>query len=380
MPRRFLFYSNVLVQLLPEEDYARYLEALAEDLPIEVVATDPQGRVIVWNRALAAVAGPREEAVGRPLLQALPWLAADLNLSWGELLHEMLAGGVGRVFGRHPLGDRVVRATIGPMRGEEGRILGTVLSFEDITTGAREQEQRRLTERRTALHDLGASLAHELRNPLNALSLNLQVLNEDLAAGELSLDRIRDRTARMLEDSKRLEEVVTHLLEVSRSDKLELQSGTVDPVVARVVERLDGLARHNGCVINFEGHSYRRLLLDEARFERAIGNIVRNAIEAAAEGGRRVWVSTRDDPASTVIVVDDDGPGIRAEDRSNVFLIYRTGKRGGTGLGLPLAREEIRRHGGEIEALPRPGGGARFVVHLPIEAAGAGERPDVREV
>ena len=91
-------------------------------------------------------------------------------------------------------------------------------------------------------------------------------------------------------------------------------------------------------------------------------------------------VTTRDDPHATVLVVDDDGPGIRAEDRSGVFVLYRTGKRGGTGLGLPLAREEVRQHGGEIEALPRPGGGARFVIYLPIEASGAAARPDVREV
>ena len=93
-------------------------------------------------------------------------------------------------------------------------------------------------------------------------------------------------------------------------------------------------------------------------------NVVRNALEAAQD---RVWITTRDDPHSTVIEVDDDGPGVRPEDRSEVFVVYSTGKRGGTGLGLPLAREDIRRHGGEIEVLARPGGGARFVIHLPLE-------------
>jgi len=380
VPRRFLFYSKVLVRLLPEEDYARYLEALAEDLPIEVVATDPQGRVIVWNRALADVAGSREGAVGRPLLDALPWLREDPNLDWAELLGDMLAGGEGRVFTRHPLGPRVVRATIGPMRGESGEILGTVLSFEDITRGARAEERRRLQDRYTAVHDLGASLAHEIRNPLNALSLNLQLLNECLDDRSLTRDDIRERTRKMIAESQRLEQLVVHLLEVSRGGALELTDGSVDPIVAGVLERLEGMARANECVVSFRPNSSRRLLLDQVRFDRAIENVVRNAIEASVEGGSHVWVTTRDDPHSTVIVVDDDGPGIRAEDRSGLFVLYRTGKRGGTGLGLPIAREEVRRHGGEIEALPRPGGGARFVVYLPIESAGAGERPDVREV
>lgn len=103
------------------------------------------------------------------------------------------------------------------------------------------------------------------------------------------------------------------------------------------------------------------------RIDRALENVVRNAIEAAAEGGHRVWISTRDDPHSTVIVIDDDGPGIKPQDLSQVFVLYNTGKRGGSGLGLPLAQEDVRRHGGEIEAKSRHGGGAQFLVYLPAD-------------
>ncbi len=365
MPGRFLYYTKVLVRLLPEEDYALYLEALAEALPIEVAATDATGRVIVWNHALAEVAGPRDDAVGRPLLEALPWLAQDPNLDWARVVDDVLHGGEARTFARHPLGPRVVRATLAPMRGDAGRHLGCVLALEDITSGAREEEQRRMRERVDAVHDLGESLAHEIRNPLNALSLNLQLLRECLDDDEITREDIRGRTDKMLSESKRLERLVGHLLEVSRGGALELGRERIDPIVRGVVDRLEGLASAASCRVAFEPGSLRVLQLDRVRIDRAVENVVRNAIEAAAEGGHRVWITTRDDPHSTVIVVDDDGPGIRAEDRSSVFVVYTTGKRGGTGLGLPLAREDVRRHGGQIEALPRPGGGARFVIHLP---------------
>jgi signal transduction histidine kinase len=92
---------------------------------------------------------------------------------------------------------------------------------------------------------------------------------------------------------------------------------------------------------------------------------VRNAIEAAGRGGH-VQIVTRDDPHSTVIMVDDDGPGIAPDDRARVFELFWTRKRGGTGLGLPLAQRAVESHGGEIEVLARPGGGARFVIHLPL--------------
>jgi signal transduction histidine kinase len=369
VPGRFLYYTNVLLRLLPEEDYALYLEALAEALPLELAATDALGRVIVWNRALAAVAGPREQAVGRPLLEAMPWLARDPNLDWGAVLAGVLAGGAARTLARHPLGPRVVRATLGPMRGRGERVLGSVLSLEDITPGARQAEVRRRQERAAALHGLGESLAHEIRNPLNALSLNLQILQESLADGALTREAIRRRVEKMLGESRRLEALVTHLLEVSRGGDLHLEATPVDPIVAGVVGRLEGLARAHGCRVAFRPGSGRQLSLDRVRIDRAVENVVRNGIEAAAEGGHHVWIETRDDPHSTVLVIEDDGPGLKVKDVSEVFVVYSTGKRGGTGLGLPLAREDVRRHGGEIEAKSRHGGGAQFLVYLPADAA-----------
>lgn len=362
---RFRYYGEVLVRLLPVEDYALHLEALAEALPIEVAATDATGRVIVWNEAMAAVAGPRAAALGRPLLEAVPWIATDPNVNWAAELADVIGGGETRSFPRQPLGQRVVRATLGPMRGPGGEPLGAVLALEDITPGARAEVERRRQERARFLHDLGAGIAHEVRNPLNALSLNLQLLQERIEDPSVDRDEVLRRTEKMIAETKRVEVLVQHLLEVSRGGGISPSNEKIDPVVARVVDDLEGLAESRGCEVEVTAGSDRMLPLDRVRIERALHNLLRNAIDAAAEGGGHVWVVTRDDPHSTVVVIDDDGPGIRPEDRSRVFVLYSTGKRGGTGLGLPLAQEDIMRHGGEIEVLSRPGGGARFVIHLP---------------
>ena len=379
VPGRFLYYGEILIRLLPQDDYARHLEALAEALPIEVAATDAQGRVIVWNASMARVAGPRDEVLGRPLLDALPVLGHDTNTNWHQVLQTVLRGGAPRTFARVPLAGRVVRATVAPMRGADQRVLGAVLALEDITRGARDAEERLRQERAHAVHSLGAGIAHELRNPLNALSLNLQLLVERLESEAMAPGEILERLTRMLHETQRVENLIGHLLEVSRQGALRSGVVALDPLVAEVVARLEGMARALGCEMHFDGSSRRELPLDRVRIERALHNLLRNGIEAAAEGGGHVWVSTRDDPHSTVIVIDDDGPGIRPEDRSSVFVLYSTGKRGGTGLGLPLAREDVLRHGGEIEVLSRPGGGARFVVHLPIEPATNAGRTEQEE-
>lgn len=196
------------------------------------------------------------------------------------------------------------------------------------------------------------------------------MLQDRIEEGEADLREVAERMPRMVAEIERMEALIRHLLEVSTRGELVLSAEGIDPLVAGVLRRLEGLASQRKTIVRFAGGSDRLLHLDRIRIERAIENLVRNAIEAAAEGGGNVSISTRDDPHSTVIVVDDDGPGIRPEDRSQVFLLHTTSKRGGTGLGLPLAQEDISRHGGAVEVLSRPGGGARFVVHLPLEVPG----------
>jgi len=360
---RFLFYGELLLRVLPEEDYALHLEALAEDLPLGVVATDVEGRVLVWNRVLAGWAGPRERALGRPLLEAFPLLASDANLDWKALLQAALRGAPQRELARLPMGERLLRATVGPMRGPKGTVLGAVLSFQDITSGAREEERKRLLTRSEAITSLGAGIAHEIRNPINALSLNLQLLRERI--DDLPREAIAAKADAMIAELSRMESLVAHLLEVSRGGPPDRAPERIDALVAAVLERLEGMALHAGARLVFKPGSRRVLHVDRARIDRAVHNVVRNALESAGKGGT-VEVLTRDDPHSTVIVVDDDGPGIAPEDRQRVFELFWTKKRGGTGLGLPLARRAVEGHGGEIEVLARPGGGARFVIHLPL--------------
>ena len=366
MAARFHLYG-LLVRVLTEGEYGTALEQLAEALPSEVAAVDAEGRVLVWNRALVESTGPREEALGRPLLEAMPALASDPSFDWGDAIHRALAHGERTELPRHPLGDRLVAATVVPLTGPAGGVLGAALVLDDITERERSEERRRLRARSRAVEDLGAGLAHEVRNPLNAVSLNLQLLRERLEDPRAPRADLVAKTDAMIAELRRMDELVTHLLEVSRGRPPALERAALDPAVARVVERLAATAQKAGVALRFEPGSSRTLAIDPARIDRALHNLVRNAVEAAPRGGH-VVVSTRDDPHSTVVVVDDDGPGIPRKERARLFELFHTTKRGGTGLGLPLAKRAVEDHGGELEVLDRPGGGARFVVHLPLES------------
>ncbi|HVG95005.1 MAG TPA: ATP-binding protein [Planctomycetota bacterium] len=365
MSRWFSYYSEVLLRVVPEDEYALALEQVAEALPIRLAVVDRHGRVIVWNRAMAADGVTRESALGHPLLHVLPGLASDVNQDWGAAFSAALEQGRELDLPRHPLGDRVVRATLTPLRGAAGRVFGAILALEDITDRVRAEERRVLRVRSDAVEALGAGIAHEIRNPLNALSLHLQLLRERLADPAADRADLLAKADRMVDEMRRVDDLVSHLLEVSRGGSPAREPMPLDPIVKRVVETLRALADREGVALVAVPGSRRTLDLDPLRLERALHNLVRNAVEAVARGGH-VWVTTRDDPHSTVVVVDDDGPGIAAGDRGRIFELFFSRKRGGTGLGLPLARRAVEDHGGEIEVLERPGGGARFVVHLPL--------------
>jgi two-component system sensor histidine kinase AtoS len=262
---------------------------------------------------------------------------------------------------------------LAPLLGQGGEVNGAALAIEDITERVRAEERRMLRVRSDAVESLGAGIAHEVRNPLNALSLNLQLLRERLEDPSADRADLLAKADAMIAELRRMDDLVTHLLEVSRGGPPDREERPLDPVVERVVERLRPTAERAGVAVRFSGGSARRLSIDPVRIDGALHNLVRNAIEAAPPGGH-VWVSTRDDPFSTVVAVEDDGKGIPPEDRTRIFELFFTRKRGGTGLGLPLARRAIQDHGGELEVLDRPGGGARFLVHLPIGEAPPGER------
>src|SRR5262245_3956069 len=323
---------------------------------------------------------PRREVLGRALLDVMPALAEDRNFDWEAGLRDVL-GSLRRVdLPRHPLGDRVVRAVLAPLLGVGGDVHGAALALEDITDRVRSEERRVLRVRSDAVEALGAGIAHEVRNPLNALSLNLQLLRERLEDRAADRADLVAKADAMIAELRRMDDLVTHLLEVSRGGPPDREPRRIDGVVERVVDRLRPTAERAHVALRFQPDSSRTLPLDPARIDRALHNLVRNAIEAAPKGGH-VWVSTRDDPFSTVVVVEDDGPGIPADDRTRIFELFFTRKRGGTGLGLPLARRAVQDHGGEIEVLDRPGGGARFLVHLPVgeaEASRAGPEKSPR--
>jgi signal transduction histidine kinase len=223
--------------------------------------------------------------------------------------------------------------------------------------GALEKALRR-KEQAAVLGRMAGAVAHEVRSPLNAISMAAQRLER--GAGED--DPSRPIIESMRREVARMNRTVEDFLDLSR-ERL-LQPGPIDlgELVAEIVAADAPGAR---IIAAEDGHT---VTADREELRRALGNLVRNARQAAGESG--VTVAWRKEDRATAIEVRDSGPGVPERERERIFLHFVTHRAGGTGLGLAIARLVAERHGGTLAVDEAPEGGARFTLVLPPGESG----------
>jgi signal transduction histidine kinase len=230
-------------------------------------------------------------------------------------------------------------------------------------------------ERLAALGEMAAGVAHEIRNPLGGIGLYASLLERDLGDRPTQ----RDIAKRIGAGVESLEGIVRDILTFARGAEPVMEVVTartaVDAAVAQAAARIDSMGIDLGID---EALDDAQLWCDSGQIERALANLIFNAIDAVGEGGR-VWIrrSTSDSSGDgrVSIVVEDDGPGIPPEVASRIFDPFFTTKHHGTGLGLAIVHSIAEAHRGRVTAGNREGGGAAFVLSIPSRRAPApGER------
>jgi two-component system osmolarity sensor histidine kinase EnvZ len=234
---------------------------------------------------------------------------------------------------------------IGPMKPE-----GASEVRQAATAFNRMQERiRRFLSQRT---EMLAGVSHDLRTPLTRLRLALAMLPQR--------DDLRDDVADMTADLEEMERMISGYLAFARGEDAE-QAHQVN--LSDMLRDVAAGARRAGADVALETPAGLTVLLRQDAVKRAITNLVDNARRHA----RRIALTALPTgPRAVQVTVDDDGPGIAPERRESVFRPFESGASGGTGLGLTIARDIVRAHGGDIVLEESPMGGLRARIRLPV--------------
>jgi PAS domain S-box-containing protein len=253
-----------------------------------------------------------------------------------------------------------VDAGFGPLtRNQDTRIL---VYLRDITEQRQMRQQLMQAEKMTLMGRLAAGIAHEIRNPLSAIALNLQYLVTKIE----QYPELREPLQDALEGTKRIESVIENTLNLARFTPPVLREEQMNELVRLVLGFVKISVQQKE--VHFDTNfapDLPNVRADAKQIQQVILNVVQNAIDASTEGGR-IAVSTCVEASTTpgggdaqaiVVKVRDHGKGITAEQRKHLFEQFYTTKKGGTGLGLSISRQIMEKHGGEIRFDSADGGG-----------------------
>ena len=265
-----------------------------------------------------------------------------------------------------PCGGRRLQAAVTPFDG------GCLLILREASGEGRDDRHLWQAERMAALGRLAGSVAHEVRNPLGAVDIQLQLLARDAESiGEPAASRVGERVGRARAEVRRLDGIVQNFLRFSRPPAVRLTPTDPAQLVQRMHDLVSPEARERGIRLELSLPGPGPLVrADENMLSQALLNVLINAFQAVEERGESALVELILEEAGkgaerVRIQVRDNGCGVSPEDLERVFEYYYTTKDSGSGLGLSIAQGILQQHGGSLQLTSRPGRGTTVSLLLP---------------
>jgi len=346
------------------EDLRNVLDNLSSGL----VILDQRGVIQRLNPAAQSILGLDEDQVlGRPMTDAFGEGLHDFT----RALAQVLAGG-GPVLRRElrvrregeP--DLPVGVSVNPVVDARGEPAGAVAIFQDLTDINRMRARMRESDQLAAVGELSAGIAHEIRNPLGSIRGSVEILAGDLDLGAQE----RELMELILKESRRVNDIITDFLTFARPRSVQTGLVEMRPYLDDLVLQLRMHLQQRGAttVVNHELDPEDMLILmDGEQIKQVLLNLAMNGFESMDYAGALTLRAELDQSnTACLITVADTGPGVPAENRDSLFKPFFTKRKGGTGLGLSVARRIVNDHDGRIELISAAGEGAVFRITLPL--------------
>jgi PAS domain S-box-containing protein len=334
-------------------------ETIFDRLSSAVLAYDNNGKIIAVNHALKQLTGLDTDCIGFPVVDISEKLQFDLPDA--PKPGERLLSFEKRITA--PSGDRkTILLGMSSLPEEAGG--GAVILIHDISDQKRLEEENRRRERLSEMGDMAAGVAHEIRNPLNAIGIAAQRLKMEFEPGEDS-EEFNSLAKNILDETARLNEILTRFLDLAKTRAAEDRPIDLLEPINKGIASLSFEANTNKVKIKYSSHDEIRIRGTVEKLQQVFINLLKNSIQAMPDGGEITIDVDTSAAGNVIITVADNGRGFPTEVMSKIFQPYFTTKVDGSGLGLALAYKTVTDYGGTIEASNNPTGGARLRITLP---------------
>mgnify|MGYP001599433119 FL=1 len=264
---------------------------------------------------------------------------------------------------------RTIRVTTADLTGDDERSAGVIVLLKDVTELLNLERRVRVADKLAGLHTLSAGVAHELRNPLSAIDLNLHLFEDELRVETQPSSRV-DKYLRVLNaETRRLSAILDNFMKFARPGSLRLHAIDTGQLLSHIMSLLQYEAQDRRIQLLAKApDTLPALMGDETEISQVLVNIIVNAFQAMPEGGVCNVIARgikADEKEWVELTVQDSGKGIKKEELARLFEPFYTTKTAGSGLGLAIAYRIVQDHEGTIQVSSTPGAGTTVAVKLP---------------
>lgn len=261
--------------------------------------------------------------------------------------------------------ETTYQITCYPLKDSTGKVTSIVESYRDITDTIHMEEELYQSERNRLVESLAAGVAHEVRNPLAVIQSTAQY-----CLGEIGQNKeLEESLQAIIKSSQVANNVVSTLLDFSKPSEINFKQQSIKPLLKQALQLVKGRAKSQKVkIVQSFSKTFPKLTLDEKQINQALINFFINALDAMPKGGiLRVEGSYHPRIKKCVISIKDTGQGVPEEMVPKIFHSFYSTKKGGIGLGLPIAEGIIRSHGGKVSFKSWEGRGSEVKIELPFK-------------
>ncbi len=349
---------KLIASLEEKERLEGFLEGILQNLPVGILVVDLKGMIRLANEKAKDLLRQGDSELQGRIYTSFDILE-DIALE-GDISHEKRKG------------RNVYRCTVSSLNGVPDDDPGWVIMIEDISKMTRWKALIERQKRLSSMGEMAARIAHEIRNPLGSMELNIGLLLEELEES----NALYPLAFRLSSGMRTVTQILSNLLHFAKGTNPHWELLELGGVISEAVEFAYPLLREKDIEVkgNYKESEFK-LIGDKVLLRQALLNLILNAVEVMDNKGfLQIIIEIEQEPAEALknsqiikVLVQDKGKGIPEEDLDRIFDPFFTTKSRGTGLGLAIVNNIVESHRGIVEVESRPGEGSNFIVSLPCQ-------------